>query len=69
MTNVPPPLAAKEFFTPEFLKDPYPIYRRYLDGPGLQFLTIHGGVWAAFKQRIARHFFETPDSPLSVLAL
>jgi hypothetical protein len=35
MADIPPPLSAKEFFTPEFLRDPYPTYRRYLDGPGL----------------------------------
>jgi cytochrome P450 len=49
MANAPAPLSAKEFFTPEFLRDPYPVYRRYLDGAGLQFLSIHGGVWAVFK--------------------
>jgi cytochrome P450 len=49
MATVPPLLSAKEFFTPAFLKDPYPIYQKYLDGSGLQFLTLHGGVWAAFK--------------------
>ena len=49
MSDVPAPLSAKEFFTPEFLRDPYPTYRRYLDGSGLQFLTLHRGVWAAFK--------------------
>ncbi|HEX8836815.1 MAG TPA: cytochrome P450 [Candidatus Acidoferrum sp.] len=60
MANVPPPLSANEFFTPEMLKDPYPIYRRYLDGPGLQFLTIHGGVWAAFKHADCSTFLRDP---------
>jgi hypothetical protein len=49
MANVPPPLSAKEFFTPEFLKDPYPVYRRYLEGRGLRYIDIHRGVWAVFK--------------------
>src|SRR5256884_3036379 len=60
MANVPPPLSAQEFFTPELLRDPYPIYRRYLDGPGLQFLTIHGGVWAAFKHADCSTFLRDP---------
>jgi cytochrome P450 len=63
MVNVPLPLSAKEFFTPEFLRDPYPIYRRYLDGPGLQFLTLHGGVWIIFKHRDCSTFLR--DSRLS----
>jgi len=40
MSDVPVPLLAKEFFTPEFLRDPYPTYRRYLDGPGLQYIDM-----------------------------
>jgi cytochrome P450 len=60
MSDVPPPLSAKEFFTPELLKDPYPIYRWYLDGCGLQFLTIHGGVWAAFKHADCSTFLTDP---------
>jgi cytochrome P450 len=60
MANVPPPLSAQEFFTPELLRDPYPIYCRYLDGPGLQFLTIHGGVWAAFKHADCSTFLRDP---------
>ena len=49
MSDVHATLSAKEFFTPALLRDPYPIYRRYLDGAGIQFLTLHRGVWAAFK--------------------
>jgi cytochrome P450 len=60
MADIPPPLSAKEFFTPEFLRDPYSTYRRYLDGPGLQFLTIHGGVWAAFKHEDCSTFLRDP---------
>jgi cytochrome P450 len=60
MTGVPPPLSAKEFFTPEFLRDPYPTYRRYIDGPGLQFLNLHGGVWAAFKHADCSTFLRDP---------
>jgi cytochrome P450 len=60
MADIPPPLSAKEFFTPEFLRDPYPTYRRYLDGPGLQFLTLHGGVWAAFKHADCSTFLRDP---------
>jgi cytochrome P450 len=60
MADIPPPLSTKEFFTPEFLRDPYPTYRRYLDGPGLQFLTLHGGVWAAFKHADCSTFLRDP---------
>ena len=60
MSDIPPPLSAKEFFTPEFLRDPYPTYRRYLDGRGLQFLTLHGGVWAAFKHADCSTFLRDP---------
>ena len=60
MSDVSPPLSGKEFFTPELLRDPYPIYRRYLDGCGLQFLTIHGGVWAAFKHADCSTFLRDP---------
>ena len=49
MPDLPVPLSAKQFFTPEFLRDPYATYRRYLDGLGVQYIDIHGGVWAAFK--------------------
>src|SRR5215472_566104 len=49
MSDSPVALSASEFFTPEFLRNPYPIYRRYLEGHGLQYLDIHGGVWAVFK--------------------
>ena len=63
MADIPPPLSAREFFTPEFLRDPYPTYRRYLDGRGLQFLTLHGGVWAAFKHADCSTFLR--DSRLS----
>lgn len=49
MSKSPPPLAAKEFFTAEFLNDPYPTYRRQLENHGLQFIEIHGGIWAVFK--------------------
>jgi cytochrome P450 len=60
MADVPPTLSAKEFFTPEFLRDPYPIYRRYIEGPGLQFLTLHGGVWAVFKHADCSTFLRDP---------
>src|SRR6516165_4466648 len=60
MADIPPLLSAKEFFTPEFLRDPYPTYRRYLDGPGLQFLALHGGVWAAFKHADCSTFLRDP---------
>src|SRR5215469_11258752 len=60
MANVSPPLSAKEFFTPEFLRDPYSVYRRYLDGPGLQFLSLHGGVWAVFKHADCSAFLRDP---------
>jgi len=60
MADIPPPLSAKEFFTPEFLRDPYPSYRRYLDGRGLQFVTFHGGVWAVFKHADCSTFLRDP---------
>jgi len=60
MSDVPPPLSANEFFTPEFLRDPYPTYRRYLDGRGLQYLDIHGGVWAVFKHADCSTFLRDP---------
>jgi len=60
MSNVPAPLSAKEFFTSEFLKDPYPTYRRYLDGSGLQHIDIHGGVWAVFKHADCSTFLRDP---------
>jgi len=60
MADIPPPLSAKEFFTPEFLRDPYPVYRRYLDGRGLQFLTLHRGVWAAFKHADCSKYLRDP---------
>ena len=63
MSDVPELLSANEFFTPEFLRDPYPTYRRYLDGGGLQYLSIHGGVWAAFKHADCSTFLR--DSRLS----
>ena len=60
MADLPPPLSAKEFFTPEFLRDPYPVYRRYLDGRGLQSLGLHGGVWAVFKHADCSTFLRDP---------
>jgi hypothetical protein len=69
MADIPPPLSAKEFFTPEFLRDPYPTYRRYLDGPGFSFLLFMEEFGPPSSMQIARHFFGTPNSPLSVLAL
>ena len=60
MADIPPSLSANDFFTPEFLRDPYPTYRRYLDGPGLQFLSLHGGVWAAFKHTECSTFLRDP---------
>jgi cytochrome P450 len=60
MSDVPAPLSANEFFTPEFLKDPYPTYRRHLDGRGIQYLDIHGGVWAAFKHADCSTFLRDP---------
>src|SRR6516225_4918383 len=60
MADIPPPLSPKVFFTPEFLRDPYPTYRRYLDGSGLQFLIFHGGVWAVFKHSDCSTFLRDP---------
>ena len=60
MSDVPEALSANEFFTPEFLRDPYPTYRRYLDGRGLQYLNIHGGVWAAFQHADCSAFLRDP---------
>ena len=60
MSDIPPPLSAKEFFTPEFLRNPYSTYRRYLDGRGLQYLDIHGGVWAVFKHAACSSFLRDP---------
>ena len=60
MSDLPPPLSAKEFFTPELLRDPYPIYRRYLEGCGPQFLTLHGGAWAVFKHADCSTFLRDP---------
>jgi cytochrome P450 len=60
MSDVPAPLSANEFFTPEFLRDPYPTYRRHLDGRGLQYLDMHGGVWAAFKHANCSTFLRDP---------
>jgi cytochrome P450 len=60
MSDVPALLSANEFFTPEFLRDPYPAYRRYLDGCGIQYLDIHGGVWATFKHADCSTFLRDP---------
>ena len=60
MSDVSVPLLAKEFFTPEFLRDPYPTYRRYLDARGLQYIDIHGGVWAVFKHADCSTFLRDP---------
>ena len=60
MSDVPVPLLAKEFFTQEFLRDPYSTYRRYLDGRGLQYIDIHGGVWAVFKHADCSTFLRDP---------
>jgi cytochrome P450 len=60
MSDLPASLSAKEFFTPEFLRDPYPTYRRHLDGRGLQYIEIHGGVWAAFKHADCSTFLRDP---------
>jgi cytochrome P450 len=60
MADVRAPQSANEFFTPEFLRDPYPTYRRHLDGHGLQFLNIHGGVWAVFKHADCSTFLRDP---------
>ena len=60
MSDVPALLSAKEFFTPDFLRDPYPTYRRYLDGSGLQYLDLHGGVWAVFKHADCSTFLRDP---------
>lgn len=60
MSDVLEPLSANAFFTPEFLRDPYPNYRRYLDGSGVQYLSIHGGVWAVFKHADCSTFLRDP---------
>ena len=60
MADVLAALSAKEFFTPDFLRDPYSTYRRYLDGRGVQYLDIHGGVWAVFKHADCSSFLRDP---------
>ena len=60
MSDFPEPLSASEFFTPEFLRNPYPTYRHYLEGHGLQYLNIHGGVWAVFKHADCSTFLRDP---------
>jgi cytochrome P450 len=60
MSDIPAPLSANEFFTPEFLRDPYPFYRRYREGLGLQFIDFHSGAWAAFKHADCSTFLRDP---------
>src|SRR5215467_523573 len=60
MSDIPARLPANEFFTPEFLKDPYTTYRRHLEGRGLQYLDIHSGVWALFKHADCSTFLRDP---------
>lgn len=60
MSKLPPPLAAKEFFTPEFLNDPYATYRRQLENHGIQYIESHGGIWAVFKYADCASFIRDP---------
>src|SRR5215469_1447548 len=60
MADIPPPLSAKEFFTPEFLRNPYPTYRRYLEGSGVRYIDFHSGVWAVFKHGDCSTFLRDP---------
>jgi len=67
MSDVPVPLLAKEFFTPEFLRDPYPTYRRYLDGPGLQYIDMarkrtDSGMPPRCETEDLCHFSKIPDN-------
>jgi cytochrome P450 len=60
MSEASAPLTAKEFFTPQLLNDPYPIYRRYLENRGLEFIDIHGGLWAVFRYADCCSFIRDP---------
>jgi len=60
MSNVPAPLSAKDLFTPDFVKNPYPTYRQYLEGRGVQYLNTDGGIWAAFKHADCSTFLRDP---------
>src|SRR6266700_8430913 len=45
--NAPP--ATKTLFTAEFLQDPYPGYRRFLEEGRVHYVDYGGGMWAVFK--------------------
>ena len=36
-------------FTEEFLRDPYPAYRRFLEDGRMHYVDYGGGMWAVFK--------------------
>jgi cytochrome P450 len=50
MSEVRPTRERKILFTPEFVQDPYPAYRRLLEEGPLHFVDVSGGwgVWAVF---------------------
>src|SRR6266702_3535892 len=41
--------ATKTLFTAEFLQDPYPAYRRFLEEGRVHYVDYGGGMWAVFK--------------------
>ena len=41
--------ATKTLFTAEFLQDPYPVYRRFLEEGRVHYVDYGGGMWAVFK--------------------
>ncbi|MFY9752011.1 MAG: cytochrome P450 [Candidatus Acidiferrales bacterium] len=48
MTPPPATPAPKILFTPEFVQDPYPTYRRLLDEGPLHYVDVSGGTWAVW---------------------
>ncbi|MFZ0431652.1 MAG: hypothetical protein WAL86_03075, partial [Candidatus Acidiferrales bacterium] len=48
MTPPPATPAPKILFTPEFVQDPYPTYRRLLDEGPLHYVDVSGGAWAVW---------------------
>ena len=41
--------ARTTLFTDEFLQDPYPTYRRFLEEGRIHHLDLYGGIWAVFR--------------------